>query len=52
MIDLCEHKKIRLIISGINTQPQSVLDKAGLTEKIGKNEFFEYIEDAIKASEK
>lgn len=52
MIDLCEHKKIRLIISGINTQPQSVLDKAGITEKIGKNEFFEYIEDAIKASEK
>jgi len=48
MMDTCKHKKISILISGINEQPMNVLQKSGAYEKIGEKHFFNKIEEAIQ----
>ncbi|MCX7882113.1 MAG: SulP family inorganic anion transporter [Brevinematales bacterium] len=43
----CQHEKTRLMISGIHAQPMSVLVKSGLVEKIGDENLFKDLQDAL-----
>jgi SulP family sulfate permease len=48
IIKVSKDRKIKLIISGINSQPRNVLEKAGLVEIIGERNFFDKFIDAAK----
>jgi SulP family sulfate permease len=48
IIKVSKDRKIKLIISGINSQPRNVLEKAGLVEMIGERNFFDKFIDAAK----
>ncbi len=52
MMDMCYHKKIKVLISGINEQPLKVLKKAEIYDVIGQENLFESIEDAIEYANK
>jgi SulP family sulfate permease len=52
MIDICSHKKINILISGINEQPYSVIEKAGLTKVIGVDNFFKTVREAVEYANK
>lgn len=47
----CEKKKVRLILSHVNEQPMSVMDKAGFIEKLGRDNLCGHIDDAIKRAQ-
>ena len=47
IINNCQSKHISVLITGINEQPISVLEKSGLYDLIGKNSFFREIDEAI-----
>lgn len=51
MIDICQHKKIKILISGINKQPYCVLKKAGLIDVIGHENFFETVREAVECAQ-
>ncbi len=51
MIEICYHKHIEILISGINEQPYSVLKKAELVEIIGEDKFFKTIKEAVDYAE-
>jgi SulP family sulfate permease len=44
----CTHQKRRFIISGIRPQPQRILEKTGLADKIGRDRIFTHIDEAMK----
>lgn len=48
MISMCVHKRIKIMISGINDQPLDTLKKAEVFDMLGEENFFEEIDDAIK----
>ncbi|WP_432409695.1 SulP family inorganic anion transporter [Wukongibacter sp. M2B1] len=52
IINMCHHKNIKVLISGINEQPLNVLRKAELCDVIGNKNFFEGIEEAIEYANK
>ncbi len=52
MITMCKRHKIKILISGINEQPKSVLKKAAVYDLIGEENFFSNIEGAINYSTK
>lgn len=41
-------KGIQIILSHVNEQPRSVMDKAGFTEKIGEENFCIHIDEALE----
>lgn len=45
---MCNRHKVALYIIGINEQPRSVLEKAGVVEKIGAEHFYPNLETALK----
>jgi SulP family sulfate permease len=45
---MCNRHKVALYIIGINEQPWSVLEKAGVVEKIGVDHFYPNLETALK----
>lgn len=45
---MCNRHKVALYIIGINEQPWSVLEKAGVVEKIGVDHFYPNLESALK----
>ena len=47
----CEKRGITLILSHVNQQPMKVMEKAGFAQKVGKENFCENIDRAIKRSE-
>ena len=47
LLEKCEKKNIKLILSHVNEQPMKVLAKAGMVEEIGAENFCEHIDDAI-----
>lgn len=47
----CEKRGITLILSHVNQQPMKVMEKAGFTQKIGKENFCENIDEAIRRAE-
>lgn len=48
LIDICKSKNIKILITGINKQPKSVLDKASISEIIGDECFFNTIDEAFE----
>ncbi len=51
LLEKCEKKNIKLILSHVNEQPMRIMEKAGFVEKIGKEYFCEHIDDAISKAE-
>jgi len=49
MIDICEKSKIKVLIVGINQQPLKVLNKAGIYSLVGKENFYNTLEDILKS---
>lgn len=47
MINMCQHKHIQVLVSGINEQPFNALNKAGLVEEIGHDKFFATIRETV-----
>lgn len=46
----CEEKKVRLILSHVNSQPMEVMKKSGFYEKVGAEYFCEHIDSALKCA--
>lgn len=46
-IEVCNKRKIELVISGLNTQPKKVLIKSNIYQLINSDNYFEVIDDAI-----
>ncbi len=44
----CDRKGIKIVISGIHTQPYMLCEKTGMIEKIGKENIFENISKALE----
>ena len=48
LYDSFRAKGIQIILSHVNEQPRSVMDKAGFTEKIGEENFCIHIDEALE----
>ena len=44
----CDRKGITIVISGIHTQPYLLLEKTGMADKLGRENIFDNINDALK----
>jgi SulP family sulfate permease len=51
IVDKCEKHNISVVFSHVNEQPMSVMEKAGFIERIGKENFCEHIDTALKRAE-
>lgn len=51
-LEKCEKRGVRVILSHVNEQPKKVMDKAGLTQRIGKENFCANIDEALEAAAK
>lgn len=51
LLDDCKKKNIQIILSHVNEQPRSVMDKAGFTQIIGEENFCAHIDDALARAE-
>ena len=51
LLTKCKKKNITLILSHVNEQPLSVMQKAGFMEAVGEENFCEHIDDALKRAE-
>ena len=47
LYNLCKMKKVTLILSHVNEQPMSIMEKAGFDKKIGAENFCPHIDDAL-----
>lgn len=52
LYEKCKKKGVELVISHANTQPFEAMKKAGLTEKIGEENFCAHIDEALERAEK
>ena len=43
----CDRKKITIVLSGIHTQPYMLLQKCGMSKKIGEEHIFDHIDKAL-----
>ncbi len=50
LLEKCEKKGIRIILSHVNEQPRKVMDKAGFSERIGVENFCAHIDEALEAA--
>ena len=50
LLDKCEGRGIRVILSHVNEQPKKVMDKAGFTARIGAENFCSHIDEALEAA--
>ncbi len=48
LYDMCNRKKIQIILSHVNEQPKKVMEKAGFSEKVGEDNFCEHIDMALE----
>ncbi|MCR5799179.1 MAG: STAS domain-containing protein [Lachnospiraceae bacterium] len=48
LYDTCRKNKVTLIFSHVNEQPYKTMEKAGFIDKVGKINFREHIDDALK----
>lgn len=44
----CDRKGVQIILSGIHTQPYLICEKTGMADKIGKENIFDNITDALQ----
>lgn len=51
LVEVCESKGITVVFSHVNEQPMKVMEKAGFTELIGKENFQPNISAALKRAE-
>ncbi len=51
ILRFCKEKDITLILSHVNDQPMSVMNKSGFTEAVGKENFAANIDDALELAE-
>ncbi|MGN0424632.1 MAG: SulP family inorganic anion transporter [Acetatifactor sp.] len=51
LYDTCAKKGITMVLSHVNSQPRSVMKKAGFDKKIGQENFCAHIDDALKRAE-
>lgn len=47
----CQKKKVTLIFSHVNSQPMSIMHKAGFYEEVGADNFCAHINDAMKRAQ-
>ena len=52
LYDSYEKKNIQIILSHVNEQPKSVMDKAGFTKKVGSDNFCSHIDEALERAKK
>ena len=52
LYDSYEKKNIQIILSHVNEQPKSVMDKAGFTKKVGSDNFCSHIDGALERAKK
>lgn len=52
VIEICKKRKVQLVFSHVNEQPYSVLKKAGIIERIGKENFCDNIADALDRADR
>lgn len=50
LLDKCEGRGIRIILSHVNEQPRKVMDKAGFSARIGEENFCSHIDEALEAA--
>lgn len=50
LLEKCEKKGIRIILSHVNEQPRRVMDKAGFSERVGAENFCAHIDEALSAA--
>lgn len=46
----CKEKDVTLILSHVNTQPLNAMKKSGFFDKVGRNNFCNHIDDALKVA--
>ncbi len=47
LYDICTKKNVTLVLSHVNEQPMSIMEKAGFDKKIGKENFCAHIDEAL-----
>lgn len=52
LLEKCERRGIRIILSHVNEQPKKVMDKAGFSERIGAENFCSHIDEALEVASK
>lgn len=52
LLEKCERRGIRIILSHVNEQPKKVMDKAGFSERIGAENFCSHIDEALEVAAK
>lgn len=50
LLEKCERRGIRIILSHVNEQPKKVMDKAGFSERIGAENFCSHIDEALEVA--
>jgi SulP family sulfate permease len=51
IVQQCEKKKVRVVFSHVNEQPMHAMEKAGLREKVGAENFCGHIDTALVRAE-
>lgn len=51
LYEMCAGKGIQIVLSHVNEQPKKVMDKAGFSEKIGKENFCAHIDAALEQAD-
>ena len=52
LYEKCSENGIKLVFSHVNGQPMRVMEKAGFVEKVGRENFCDHIDSAIKEAQK
>ena len=52
LYEKCSKNGIKLVFSHVNGQPMRVMEKAGFVEKVGRENFCDHIDSAIKEAQK
>lgn len=48
LLEKCRERNIQMILSHVNTQPMSIMEKAGFVEKVGRENFCIHIDEALE----
>jgi SulP family sulfate permease len=52
LYDICTKKNVTLVLSHVNEQPMSIMQKAGFDKKVGAENFCAHIDEALERAEK
>ena len=48
LLEKCKKRGVQMVLSHVNAQPFSIMEKAGFVEKVGKENFCAHIDDALE----